>query len=100
MESFKKEYETNYVKKTDPLEVGYSRAVCTGSIACYLALKSLNLDEGSEVILSPVTDSSPLFAISECRLVPVIADCKPFSYNICTESVERLITKKIQSVYF
>ena len=96
---FQKEYEFDYAKKTDPDNQGFARAVCTGSVACYLALKSLNLKEGSEVILSPVTDSSPLFAISECKLVPVIADCKPYSYNICTKSIEKLITNKTKCIF-
>ena len=96
---FQAEYENIYSQKMDATNVGFARAVCTGSIACYLALKSLNLEEGSEVILSPVTDSSPLFAIAECRLRPVIADCKPYSYNICTDSIEKLITKSTKCIF-
>ena len=44
---FQKDYENKYAEKMDATNIGFARAVCTGSIACYLALKSLNLEEGA-----------------------------------------------------
>ena len=35
---------------------GYSDAVCSGTAAVYVALKALELPQGSEVIVSPITD--------------------------------------------
>ena len=90
---FQKLYEKNYVEKTSNNE-GYARAVSTGTIACYLAVKACQLPINSEVIMSPVTDSSSLFAIVESDLTPVIADCKPNSYNISLESIKRLYNNK------
>lgn len=61
---------------------GYADAVATGTAACFIALAALELPKGSEVILSPVTDSGPLNAILHLGLTPVIADAMPGSYNI------------------
>jgi len=95
---FQKRYEALFCSKMSSVK-GYARAVATGSTACYLALKTLNLESGSEVIMSPVTDSSTLFAIVECGLKPVIANCKLYSYNICVESVSRLISARTSAMY-
>ena len=95
---FQKIYEKEYVKKTSHTE-GYARAVSTGTIACYLAVKACQLPTDSEVIMSPVTDSSSLFAIIESDLIPVIADCKPNSYNISLDSIKRLHNKKTSAIY-
>jgi len=94
---FQKRYEALFTEKMDGQ--GNSRAVSTGSVACYIALRAANLRPGSEVILSPVTDSSPLFAIIECGLKPVIADCKRNSYNICPESISRLINDETSAIF-
>ena len=95
---FQREYEELFSSKMD-IKKGYSRAVATGSIACYIALRSCNLKIDSEVILSPVTDSSPLFSIIECGLKPVIADCEENSYNVSIDSIKRLITEKTSAIY-
>lgn len=61
---------------------GYADAVATGTAACYVALAALDLPKGSEVIMSPVTDSGPLNCIITLGYVPVIADSAPDSYNM------------------
>ncbi len=61
---------------------GYADAVATGTAACYVALAALDLPKGSEVIMSPVTDSGPLNCIITQGYVPVIADSAPDSYNM------------------
>ena len=86
------------MSKTSKTE-GFARAVSTGTIACYLAVKSCKLPIGSEVIMSPVTDSSSLFAIIESDLKPVVADCKTDSYNICLDSIKRLYNEKTSAIY-
>ncbi|MDA1091495.1 MAG: DegT/DnrJ/EryC1/StrS family aminotransferase, partial [Proteobacteria bacterium] len=61
---------------------GYADAVATGTAACYIALAALDIPKGSEVIISPVTDSGPLNGIIALGYVPVIADSAPDSYNM------------------
>lgn len=67
---------------TEFMEGGYADAVATGTAACFIALAALDLPKGSEVILSPVTDSGPLNAILHLGLRPVVADAAPGSYNM------------------
>ena len=47
-----------------------------GTDALYLAIKSLNLPKGSEVILPAMTYCSTLFAVIEAGLKPVLVDIK------------------------
>ena len=64
---------------------GYADAVATGTGAVYVALAALDLPKGSEVIISPVTASSPLSCIILQGFVPVVADSQPGSYNMGVE---------------
>ena len=47
-----------------------------GTDALYMAIKSLNLPKGSEVILPAMTYCSTLFAVIEAGLKPVLVDVK------------------------
>ena len=70
---------------------GYTEAVSSGTSACFIALASLKLPSGSEVLISPVTDSGPLHAIEMLGLKPILMDSKKRSYNIDCRSVEAKI---------
>jgi perosamine synthetase len=61
---------------------GYTDAVSAGTAGIYVGLKALQLPAGSEVMISPVTDSGPLNCIIEQGLVPVVVDSAPDSYNV------------------
>jgi perosamine synthetase len=61
---------------------GFSDAVSTGTAALYVALAALELPEGSEVLVSPITDPGTLSAIVLNRLVPRLIDSAPDSYNV------------------
>ena len=67
---FQKKLEGNFSEK---MKGGYSLAVAT-ELGCFVALRALKLPRGTEVIVSPVSDSGSLFSIVECGLVPVIVD--------------------------
>ena len=69
---------------------GYTDAVSSGTAAVYTSLLSLNLPKGSEVIISPVTDSAPLNCVILQGYTPVISDSKPESYNA---GLEQLLEK-------
>ncbi len=64
---------------------GHADAVATGTAALFVALAALQLAEGSEVIVSPITDPGSLGAIILNRLVPCLADSMPDSYNMGVE---------------
>lgn len=64
---------------------GFADAVCSGTAAVHVALAALDLPKGSEVIISPVTDSGPLNCILLQGYTPVVADSAPGSYNMGVE---------------
>ncbi|HIB92216.1 TPA: glutamine--scyllo-inositol aminotransferase, partial [Candidatus Poribacteria bacterium] len=78
---------------------GYADGVATGTAACYVALAALDLPPGSEVIISPVTDSGPLNCIILLGLVPVVADSGTDSYNIGIEQFLERVTPKTSALF-
>ncbi len=77
---------------------GFADAVSTGTVAVYLAIAALGLAKGSQVIVSPITDPGTLAAIIHNGLVPVLADCKPGSYNIGAPQVAARTTGRTSAV--
>ncbi len=71
---------------------GFADAVCSGSTAVYLAVSSLALEPGSEVIISPVTDPGCVSAVILAGLKPVLADSSPNQFNVGPEEFEAAIT--------
>lgn len=65
---------------------GHADAVATGTIALYVAMAALDLPEGSEVLVSPITDPGTLSAIILNRLTPRLIDSRPGSYNVDAET--------------
>ena len=77
---------------------GEAAAVNSGTNALYIALCALNLKQGREVIVSPVTDSGTVHAILAAGLVPVVADAAPGGYNTGLEQVRDCTTDKTAAV--
>ena len=79
---------------------GYSLAVATGTAACFVALRALKLPRGTEVIVSPVSDSGSLFSIVECGLVPVIVDtASAHTYNTNLSKITEAISDKTSAIF-
>jgi dTDP-4-amino-4,6-dideoxygalactose transaminase len=77
---------------------GYADAVNTGTAAVFVALAALELPAGSHVVVSPVTDPGTITAIIFNRLVPVLMDSRPGSFNSGAEDFERRITSNTRAV--
>lgn len=56
------------------------------------------MKEGDEVILPANTFIATALAVSQCNLIPVLADCDPKTYNITPESVREKITDKTRAI--
>ncbi len=77
--------------------VRYAIGVASGSSALYLALKSIGIGSGDEVITTPLTWILTLNAIAECGAIPVCVDtCDDF--NIDPDAIEPAITKKTKAI--
>lgn len=77
---------------------GYADAVATGTAALFVAVAALALPEGSEVIVSPITDPGTLAAIILNRLVPRLADATPGRYCMGVEEFLARITPNVRAV--
>jgi CDP-4-dehydro-6-deoxyglucose reductase, E1 len=77
----------------------YGIAVNSGSSADLLAIQSLNLPVGSEVITPACTFSTTVSSIIHNNLVPVFIDTVIGRYTIDEDLVEKAITKKTKIIF-
>ena len=80
------------------LGVKYGILTNSGSSAGLLAISSLELPKGAEVIISAVTFPTIFNIILQCNLVPVVVDAKIGTYGFSIEDVEKAITKKTKAI--
>ena len=92
--SFEKMYTDAFVAM---MGGGYADAVATGTSALFVALAALELPEGSEVLVSPITDPGAISAIILNRLRPRLADSTPGSYNIGAAQFRERITPQTRA---
>ncbi len=69
-----------------------------GTDALQIALMSLDLKPGSEVITTPFTFVATLEVISLLGLKPVLVDILPDTFNINTEEIRNNITKNTRAI--
>ena len=69
---------------------------CT--LAIFLALKSINLKEGDEVIVPDCTWTATVSPIVECGAKPVFVDVKKLNWCIDIRSIEKKINRKTKAV--
>mgnify|MGYP001409194674 CR=1 FL=1 len=84
-------------KMSKYLKVKYALGVASGSSALYIALKSLGIKKGDEVITTPFSWIITSNAIVECGATPVFCDIKD-DYNINSGLIESKITKKTKAI--
>ncbi|MDW7733448.1 MAG: UDP-4-amino-4,6-dideoxy-N-acetyl-beta-L-altrosamine transaminase [Methanolobus sp.] len=82
------------------LECSYCVAVNSGTSALDIAVQSLNLPEGSEVITTPFTFVATSNAILYNGLKPVFADICSDTFNIDPEDIRRKITKDTKAIIY
>ncbi len=73
-------------------------AVTNGSIALELAIESLNLSPGDEIILPTMTIISCITPLISRGIVPVFVDCEYEEFNMSTEKIELLITTRTKAI--
>ena len=73
--------------------------VNSGSSANLLALSSLELDRGSEVITPCLTFSTTMSPILQLGLVPSLVDVNVKTLNIKVEDIENCINKNTKAIF-
>ncbi|WP_438479825.1 DegT/DnrJ/EryC1/StrS family aminotransferase [Oleiharenicola lentus] len=83
-------------RKTYPLKWAFPTS--SGTASLHVAIASLQLPPGSEVITSPITDMGSVIGILYQQLVPVFADINPHTYNVDPAAIRRCITPKTRAI--
>ena len=76
----------------------YSVAVNSCTAALHLALEAVGVDEGDEVIVPTMTFTATAEVVLYFRAKPVLVDCRPNTFNIDPDLVERAITAKTKAI--
>jgi dTDP-4-amino-4,6-dideoxygalactose transaminase len=105
-EIFESKWVTNHGLKNNMLEkrleeilkVDNVSVFNNGTIALLIALKALDLPEGSEVITTPFTFPANPHCISWNGLKPVFCDIEPDTLTIDAEKIEELITPNTSAI--
>lgn len=77
--TFVQQCEREYAAK---IGVKHAVAVTSGTAAIHTALGALNLDAGSEVITTPITDMGTIAPIIFQNCIPIFADLDPVYYTL------------------
>jgi len=77
---------------------GFADAVNSGTSAVYVALKALDLEPFTEVIVGAMTDPGGMMPIPLLNLIPMVADTQPGSFNTGPEQVQELITARTSAI--
>jgi len=89
--SFEQEF-SNY------LNTKYAVGVGSGTDALHIALKTIGVNPGDEVITVPFTFISTVYAIIHCGAKPVLVDIDPNTYTINTKQITQAITEKTKAI--
>tara|TARA_B100001109_G_C18832919_1_gene460480 strand:+ start:87 stop:1295 length:1209 start_codon:yes stop_codon:yes gene_type:complete len=89
--SFEKKISKLFSKK-------YGLMVNSGSSALLLAMETLNIPKGSEIITPVLTFSTTVSYIVRNKFIPVFVDVKEGTYCINESKIKNLITKKTKAI--
>ena len=76
----------------------YALAVSSGTAAIHLALASLGIGSGDEVIAPAMTWFSTIHAIVHAGAKPVLVDCRRDTFNIDPGQIESRITSRTKAI--
>ena len=77
---------------------GYAAAVNSGTNAIYVALRALDLEPASEVIVSPITDPGGTMPVALINCIPVPADSQPGSLNTSVDQIKAVLTGRTSAI--
>ena len=89
------EFENKFSQKVG---AKYGIATTSGTSALHLALYTLGIREGDEVIVPTFTMIATANAIRYCGAKPVLVDSEEETWNIDTEKIEEKVTSKTQAI--
>jgi dTDP-4-amino-4,6-dideoxygalactose transaminase len=93
--SFVKQLESGFAAK---LGVRFAYACTSGTAAIHIAVAALNLEPGSEVITTSITDMGALTPILAQGLIPVFADVDPHTLNVTASSIQAVMSERTKAI--
>lgn len=91
--------ETAYCKEfAAMLGGGFADGVNSGSNAMYVAMRALDIEPYSEVIVPPVTDPGGIMPVALVGCIPIVCDTAPGSYNTDAKQIEACITPLTRAI--
>ena len=90
-----KTFETNFKKY---FQRKHALTLNSGSVALDIAIKSLNLKKGSEVIVTPRSYIASASCVLNNNLKPVFSDISLDTQNIELEFIKAKVTKKTKAI--
>jgi len=77
---------------------GYADAVNSGSSAIYVALRALDLEPFTEIIVPPVTDMGGVMPVPLINCIPIPSDTAPNSYNSGPDQIAERVTERTSAI--
>lgn len=71
----------------------YAVALSNGTAALHIACLAAGLEEGDELITSPITFAASANCALYCGATPIFADINPRTYNISPNNIEEKVTQ-------
>ena len=90
-----REFEKEFAQFAD---CQYAVAVANGTLALDLALVSLDIGKGDEVIVTSRTFIASISTIINAGATPVFADVDPVTQNITAESISEVLTTNTKAI--
>jgi perosamine synthetase len=78
--------------------VKYAIAVNSGTAALHVALKSMGVGPGDEVIVPPFTFIATASSVLHCNAIPIFADIEPITFNMDPNDAIKKITDKTKVI--
>jgi perosamine synthetase len=79
-------------------QVNHAISVCNGTCALHLAMLTLGIGEGDEVIVPTLTYIAPVNSIKYVNATPVFVDCDLATWQMDVEDVEKKLTSKTRAI--
>ena len=80
------------------LDVGYATSVSNGTVALHLALQTLGIGPGDEVIVPTLTYIASVNAIAYVGATPVFVDADPVTWNMDVALINHKITTRTKAI--
>ena len=77
---------------------GYADGVNSGTTSVFVALRAVNPEPFSEVIVGPVTDPGGMMPIVMANCIPVVADSEPDTFNISLEGIKKVVSERTAAI--